>query len=117
MALADPQSITYATVATSLPRTGQSMAEGKFADVDRKFQLQVTHTNSSRFRHSVQLRLDDVVSNPLVPDQNVATFATVGLTINAPRNGLSNTQVTDLAKALVAWATAANLLKLVTGES
>jgi hypothetical protein len=117
MALADPQSVTYATVATDLPRIGQGLMEGKFRSADSEFNLTVTHTANSRYRHSVQLRMDDITSNPLIPDQNIATFATVGLTINAPKNGYTNAQVVDLANALVDWLTPTIVAQLVTGES
>lgn len=117
MALSDPQTVTVATVAKPLARTGSGMMEGQFTAADGKFTLNVTHSANSRFKHSVQLRMDDLVANPLVPSQNIATFATVGLTINAPKNGLSNTQVIDLANALQVWLTPTIIGKLVTGEA
>lgn len=117
MALADPQQITVDTTPVDLARIGQSLNEGKFKDGSGEYSLSVTHTQNSRYRHSAQLRWDDVVSNPLVPDQNVAVFASVGLTINAPKNGLSNAQVAELADAFVAWLTPATVAKLIAGES
>lgn len=117
MALADPQSITYDSTPKDLARTGMGLMEGRFAGDEGKFSLIVSHTANSRYRHSVQLRMDEIVSNPLVPDQNVPVFGTVGFTINAPKTGLSNDQVSNLAEALVAWLTPTVIAQLVTGEN
>lgn len=117
MALADPQTVTINAVATPLARVGQGMSEGQFKDASGEYSFTVSHSANSRYRHSVQLRWDDIVSNPLVPSQNMAVFASAGFTINAPKNGLSNTEVGYIANALSAWLTPANVAKLITGES
>lgn len=117
MAYADPQSVTVAGSAKSLPRVGSdSSLDGKFQSADGKYILSVKHTNGSRNRHVVQLKLDDTVANPLVPDQNVVVSTWTHIVIDAPRNGLSSTQITDISNALQVWATPANLTKLVGGE-
>lgn len=117
MAFADPQSVTYNTVAKSMPRTGTSLSEGTFMDANREFSLVIRHSFGSRYRHLAQLKMDSIVSNPLVPDQNFAVSAHAHLVIDAPKNGLTATEVTDLAKAIVTWATPANIAKLVAGEN
>jgi len=117
MALADPQSVTIDGTPVSLARTGLSMTEGSFASADRKYQLTVKHSNGTRYRHLAQLKLVDIVSNPLVPDQNVNIETHAHIVIDAPRNGLSDAQVGDIADAIVAWATPANVAALLAGES
>lgn len=117
MALADPQVINIDESPVNLARIGQGLNEGKFKDGSGEYSLNVTHTQNSRYRHSAQLRWDDIVSNPLVADQNIAVFASAGITINAPKNGLTNAQVVQLTEALVDWLTPTVIAQLVTGES
>lgn len=117
MAYSDPQSVTVNSAAVSLPRTGLSLTKGEFSSADRKYRLVVSHEVGSRYRHLAQLRFDDLVANPLVPDQKIAVGAHAHIVVDMPKNGLSASDVVDLAKALVAWATPTNLEKLVSGES
>ncbi len=117
MAYSDPQSVTVAAVAKSLPRTGFGLTRGEFASSDRKYQLIISHETSNRYRHLAQLRLDDVVDNPLVDGQKVAASAWAHIVVDMPKNGLTAAAVADIANALVAWATPANITKLIAGEN
>lgn len=117
MAFADPQSVTVNAVAKSLPRTGSSLNEGSFVASDREYSLTIKHSYGSRMRHLAQLKRDAIVSNPLVPDQNYAVTSHAHIVIDAPRNGLSATEIGYIANAIVAWATPANIAKLVSGEN
>lgn len=113
MAFADPQSVTVSTVAKSMPRID---GEGQFATSDGLYALSITHSSNSRYRHSVQLKYSDIVANPLVPTQNLASYLTAGITINHPITGLDRATAIAVANALVAWATPANITKLVGSE-
>lgn len=122
MAFPDPQSLTVGTTpgAVSCARTGSSDNAGAFTSSDLQYQLKVRHTPGPRYRHNAQFRTDQIVSNPLVPDQNMSVYATVDFTVSAPRNGLSTDQVVELAAALADWLTAstnANLVRLIGGEN
>lgn len=118
MAFADPQSVTIDSNAVSLPRTGFSQNAGRFTSADAKNSLEISHSvGGSRFRHLVRLTDARTVSNPLVPDQNVAVNMSAHIVIDMPRNGYTTAEIADLAAALTAWATEANLLKVVSGES
>lgn len=114
MAFADPQSITVSTVAKSMPRID---GEGSFATADGIYALNISHSANSRYRHSVQVKYSDIVANPLVPSQNLPSYLTVGLTINHPITGLDRASAIAVANALVAWATPANITKLVGAEA
>lgn len=114
MAFADPQSVTVATVAKSMPRIS---GPGSFATADGLYSLSISHTSNDRYRHSVQLKFSDVVANPLVPAQNLPSYITTGITINHPKTGLDRATAINIANALVAWATPANITKLVGAES
>lgn len=117
MAYADPQSVTVDGTAVDLARTGQSLTEGSFKSADGKYELSIKHSFGTRYRHLAQLKLVDIVSNPLVPNQNVNVETHAHIVVDMPRNGLSSTQVADIADAIALWATPANIAKLVAGES
>jgi hypothetical protein len=117
MGFADPQSVTVAGSAKSLPRVGApASSDGAFKSADGKFTLTIKHSEGPRNRHVVQLRYDDLTANPLVPSQNSAVSTWTHIVVDAPRNGLTADQVTDISDAIIAWATPANLNKLVGFE-
>lgn len=116
MAYSDPQSITIGGAANSLPRTGSSASAGEFRTADQRYKLTLAHNRAKRVQHVARVEFSDIVANPLIPTQNTAVGAAVTLTANVPLNGMSTTQVEDLVKGLVAWATPANITRLVGGE-
>lgn len=119
MAYSDPQSLTIAGGAKSLVRTGMNSTSGQFRTADQKYKFILSHNTSGngRTQHVVRLELSDIVANPLVPSANQAVSAAATLTINQPINGLAPSVISNLADAIVAWATPANTAKLVGGES
>lgn len=118
MAYADPQSVTINGVATPLPRTGLSLNEGAFDSANRETRLVVKHDASkARDRHVAKLSVTKIAADPLIPAQNVQSSYSVHIVVDAPKTGVPAADAVELAKALIAWATAANLTKLVGGES
>jgi len=116
---ADPQSVTYATVAKSLAAVGRSadQSEYKLNDTGVVFDLILSHQFKTRSRVVARLRRDNYASDPLVPAQNILASMTATLTIDFPQVGLTPADAVSLAKALRDWASDANLLKLVSGET
>lgn len=116
---ADPQSVTYATVAKSLPAVGRSdsQSEYKLNDSGVVYDLVLAHQFKARNRVVARLRRDSFASDPLVPAQNILASATVTLTIDFPNVGLTPVDAQSLAKALIGWCSDANILKLVNGET
>jgi hypothetical protein len=117
MAYTDPQSLTIATVATDFPRVGFGMLGSKFTTADGENSLELSHQMGSRYRHLARLTDSRIVSNPLVPDQNLSVNMSAHIVVDMPRNGYTAAEVANLAAALSTWATEANLLKLISGES
>jgi hypothetical protein len=117
--LADPQSVTYATVAKSLAATGrgETQSDYKLNDSGVIYHLLVAHQFKNRNRVVARLRRDAASADPLIPAQNILASATVTLTIDFPNVGYSATDVQSLAKALRDWAVDATLLKLINGET
>jgi len=116
MAFADTQSVTVGSSTVSLANTGRGMSESRWGSSDGKYLLTIRHSYGARTRHLAQLQLKDIVSNPLVPANNMALSTHAHIVIDAPVNGLSSTEVAEIADAIVAWATPANIAKLVAGE-
>jgi hypothetical protein len=116
---ADPQSVTYATVAKSLPAIGRSdlQSDYKLNDGGTVYLLSLSHQWKNRNRVVARLRRDSFASDPLVPANNILASMTATLTIDFPSVGITPTDAQSLAKALVSWASDANILKLVNGET
>lgn len=117
MALADPQSITVSGSAKTLNRTGQSLNEGTFQTADGEFVMTVRHDTSKRTRHVAKVQRTLIVADPLFPTQNQSISYSAHITIDHPKNGVIAADVIALANALVAWATSANITKVVGAES
>lgn len=117
MAYSDPQSVTISGTATSLARTGMTLDAGTFTSADRASTMIVRHSTGKRSRHNIVLRQDKTVTDPLIPSQNRPVSFQVSLTVDTPTSGVSSTDAASLAKAICAWATDANLAKLIGGES
>lgn len=117
MALADPQSVTVSGTAVSLPRTGLSLDEGSFTDSTGQTRLVTSHMTNRRTRHMVKLSKSAIVADPLVPSVNQNVSYSAHIVVDMPKNGVSLADAQALASALVAWATAANLTKVIGGES
>lgn len=117
MALADPQSVTINGVATSLVRTGLALDEGQFADATGQVKFTTQHSSAKRTRHTVKLQKSLIAADPFVPTVNQTVSYSAHIVIDLPKTGVTNTDVLYIANALVAWATPANLTKVVGGES
>lgn len=117
--LADPQSVTYATVAKSLVKIGSSdtTSEYKLNDSGVVYDLIVSHQFAKRNRVNVRLRRDSYVSDPLVPANSIAASMTASFTLDFPTSGLTTADAQNLGNALVAWLTSANILKVANGET
>lgn len=116
---ADPQSITYATVAKSLPAIsrGDGQSEYRLNDSGTVYHLTLSHQFKARNRVVIRLRRDAYASDPVVPTSNVLASATCSFTCDFPNVGYTATDVSNLAQALVDWLSDANLLKMINGET
>lgn len=114
---ADPQSITVNTVAKTLPRIAVGDLNSKYKGADGEFQLRISHQETSkRVRRMVRIDQVLVAADPLTAVNSYQT-AGVYLVIDEPVVGFSDAQLGHLAAALIAWATPANLAKVLATES
>jgi len=117
--LADPQTVTYATVAKVLPRisTNDSSSEYKLNDSGVVYDLIVSHQFAKRNRITARLKRDSFADDPLIEANNILASATVSFTVDFPSVGVTAVQAQDLSKALTGWLTDATLLKMINGET
>lgn len=115
----DPQTVTYANVAKTLPAIsrGETSSDYKLNDAGVVYQLTLSHQFAKRNRVSARLRRDNFADDPLVESNNVLASVSSTLTIDYPLVGMTSSDAQVLANALIAWATPANVLKLVNGET
>lgn len=116
MALADPQTITINAVNTSVYRTVDDGLASEYTSDDRKLKFKVSHTESkTRYRRMARLDQNAIVEDPLT-GLNVQASQACYLVIDHPVTGFSNTEVDYLVQALKAWATTANVLKMLGNQ-
>jgi hypothetical protein len=115
----DPQSVTYATVSKSLPAIGrnESQSEYKLNDSGTIYDLILSHQFKTRNRVVARLQRIASSTDPLIPSQNILASATATFTIDFPNVGFLPVDNQNLGLALVGWLSAANILKLVNGET
>jgi hypothetical protein len=115
----DPQTITYLTVAKILPTIsrGQEISEYKLNDAGTVYALSVGHQFKARNRVFVRLRRDAYAPDPLVPTNNILASATASMTIDFPNIGMLPVDIQGLANALTGFASSANILKMINGET
>lgn len=116
MALSDPQSVTISGSAKSLAGIGSSLTEGRYQDSAGEITLVTKQDSGRRLRHIVELRKTSIVADPLFPSQNLNVGSTVRITVDRPRNGVTAADAGALADALIAWATSANIAKIIGGQ-
>lgn len=117
---ADPQTVTYATVAKSLAAVsrGNDSSSYKLNDSGVVYTMLLSHQFKPRRTRAVaRLQRDAFASDPLAPANNVLASMTASFTIDFPTVGLTAADAQNLANALTAWATPANILKLANGET
>jgi hypothetical protein len=116
---ADPQSITFDTVATDLARLPSPNPEkkGVFGTQDGLKSFQVTQNKTSnRFRREVRLSFTKVAADP-ISGANKEVSSSVIFIIDEPRWGISDAELTTDTTALVDWIGAGdNLSDLLGGE-
>jgi hypothetical protein len=118
---ADPQSITLAGAAKTLPRVSAGDYTGEFRASDGAIELIVKHSNGNRGRERSVIRSNHrkIGANPLDPSRNLPYTSSVYVVLEAPAQGqgFTLTELEDQVKALAAYLTAANITKFVGKES
>jgi len=117
---ADPQSVTYNTVAKSLPRISAGIETSEYKLYDTSgvvYDLTLGHQFKTRNRVFAKLRRDAFASDPITPANNILASMSATLSCDFPQFGLTATDMGYLVAALTGWATGAQLAKLIQGET
>lgn len=114
---ADPQSITVNAVAQSLPAIERNGGSSVYKKDDDSYKLTISHQTGNRKRFNVRIDSGKIAPDPLSAANNQRYSASAYLVIDAPNVGYSNAELQQIATALTGWATSANLLKVLGGET
>lgn len=113
---ADPQTLTIATVATTMPRTQMAPTQNSYTTADGNTAFLVKQNiTKARFRREVRLSSKKIAADP-ISAVNKEIGASVYLVIDEPRAGFTDAEIGNLVTALQAWATPANVLRVCGGE-
>lgn len=117
--LADPQSLTIAGTAVSLPRTGVSNNAADYTSADGAVSLRVQQTtNGGNRRTSISVRSNKIAADPLTA-VNRRLSSTVSVNVNAPLDGFTITELKDQIVAIATALTASSAslaTKILGGE-
>lgn len=115
--LADPQSVTINTVATSLPRTTQGVTQNVYTSADGKTTMTTKQNlTASRQRREVRLSQTKIAADP-ISAINKETGVSVYFVIDEPRGGIfTDAEIGYLIDAHKAWMTSVNYAKVLGGE-
>lgn len=117
----DPQTVTVAGVAKTLPGVFTEGAKKVYSTDDGVFTLTVSHIKGKKKRSVIRLDHTKVAADPFQTDRNVSAGQSAYLVLEAPTNGLfSVTEQKDLIVALNALLSATSnalTVKFVAGES
>jgi len=113
----DPQSITVAGVAKSMPRVSSDGKKTIYQNSDETYRFTISHTESGdRVRSMARVDNRAIVADPLtaVNDFQTLSFYVV---VDRPQYGFSSTNVNDLIAAVKTWLDSTNVGKLFGKES
>lgn len=120
MAFSDPQSVTIATVATSLPRVSSGVNSGIFSTPDGLVKLTISHVYGKRTRSSIRLDFAKVAPDPLISAQNIKYSMSAYLVVDTPVTGYTVADAVSNVKALADYLSAstnARVTQLMGGEN
>lgn len=120
MALNDPQSVTLASGAVSVPRTSSGVNSSTYTSADGTVQLVVSHQYGKRTRRSVRVNVNKITTDPLLTGASINVGLSAYVVLDVPSAGFSADEMKGALLALATWlssSTGANALKLVGGEN
>lgn len=107
MAFSDPQSITIAGNAKSMPRVSSDGFKSVYQNTDGTYRLVIEHqtTKNGIIRSTVRFENTMIAADP-ISSTNKSIMDAITITFTRPSWGFTETNVKDHAAGLFAWATA-----------
>lgn len=116
MALADPQTITVNAVAQTLNRVKSDGYRSEYQTADESYKFVVSHLESKgRTRRMIRVDQRVIAADPLTALNEYKSLG-VYVVIDEPEYGFTDDGIYDVAAGLIAWATEANILKVLGGQ-
>lgn len=119
MAFADPQVVTVNSVDKTMNRVPSPVGSGKFSVNGGEFALEIVQsTTKERFNRAYRFTQTKIAADP-ISAVNKQVSATVTISVNEPRWGFSDAELTHLVVGLCSALQAssnADLVKLLEGE-
>lgn len=113
----DPQSITVAGSAKSMPRVSSDGTKSIYQNSDETYKFTISHTASgNRIRSMARVDNRAVVADPLTAENDYQTLSFY-VVIDRPAYGFTSTNVNDLVAAVKTWLDATAVGKLYGKES
>jgi hypothetical protein len=118
MAFTDPQTITVATVAQTMPRIETNGQKSVYQKADQTFTFTISHQNApgNRVRSLTKFEEKAVVPDPLT-SVNDYEHASIQLVIDRPLAGFSQTRIDQLVQGFKSWLTTTAVGQLYGRES
>lgn len=114
---ADPQSITVAGSAKSMPRISSNGTSSIYQNADETYKFTISHQKSNkRIRSMARVDNRAIVTDPLSSEQDYDTL-TFYVVVDRPEVGFTSTNVNDLVAAVKTWLDSTNVGKLFGQES
>lgn len=116
--LSDPQILTIAGVAKTMPKISTSGTSSTYSTDDEGVAMQVTHqvTKSGRVRHDVTVTQRKVVADPLTAENDYQSVS-FKFVVDRPEYGFSASDVDATIAAIKTWLSTATVTKLYGRES
>lgn len=114
--LADPQSVTVATVAKTLPAIDRGRFTSTYREAGGEHELIISTNFAKRDRSVIRLNHTKTASDPLTAE-TVNVSASVYMVIDRSKFGYSDSELDDLVQALCDYSVTATVEKVVAGES
>lgn len=120
MAFADPQSVTIATVAKTLPRISSSENKSTYRSADSAQTMTVAHTYGRRNRSTLRFQFAKTAADPLITGSNVQYSTSILLAQDREPTGWTTQELVDQLVAVADYlkaSTNAAATKFVGGEN
>ena len=119
MAFTDPQKVKIGASEISLPRVKTEGKGSEYSNEDSTVDLTLStlETKGNRLRHTLRLDKSKITTNPYDTTQNIQVGMSAYLVIDRPEAGFTVTEAEEISKALIEFASTANVKKVLGRES
>lgn len=114
MAFSDPQTITVDATPETLNRISSDGTKSVYSTTDESIKMTISHQESKkRTRHLVRIDHRVVAADPLSSENEWKNLG-VYFVIDEPEYGFTDAVVDNIAQALTAWLSTANVTKVLS---